>query len=277
MSNIKGYIVAEEAISSSPKIVKNYSTILNESHNSDKNVVKFEAELQEADAPNRNGRIYDRAAIVSALNHYSIKEKLKHKTFYGEASHPLSSDVKRQMYIDQSNISHIVDSVRWEGNHLLGLVETANTNTGNNMAGLIRQGSDVAFSMRGIGTAIVKEGSYQRVKSPLYIVSYDWVVIPSHANSYMQHILGEDTQSSINKHMGIKDINMTDALEYVSKNSENVHAMVESFGFSTDVEKNMSISEDNSVLTVKQENEGLKIFLENSIRSNLDSYFSEKF
>lgn len=73
LTESKGFIVVEDAANSAPTIVEQ-----------NVNTVKFEAELQEADAPNRNNRIYDYSAINEALNNYTIKEKIKNKTFYGK-------------------------------------------------------------------------------------------------------------------------------------------------------------------------------------------------
>lgn len=92
-----------------------------------------------------------------------------------EAGHPLSEDIKRQSYIDQSNISHIITSLKWDGNLLKGIVETAQTSTGKDFAGLIRQGSKVSFSLRALGNTIKQEGPYNRVYGPLMIICYDWV------------------------------------------------------------------------------------------------------
>jgi len=69
----KGYIITEGSTTSSAPIITQEN----------QNVVKFEAELQEADKPNRNGRIYDYTAINQALQYYAVQEKLKHKTFFG--------------------------------------------------------------------------------------------------------------------------------------------------------------------------------------------------
>ena len=65
--------------------------------------------------------------------------------------HPLDPDIKRQLYIDQSNISHIIDKVWWEGNLLKAQVTAANTARGADFDGLIKQGSEVAFSLRAVG------------------------------------------------------------------------------------------------------------------------------
>lgn len=57
----KGYLITEAATTGiSPRIV----------HDSEV-TTKFVAEIQEAEAPNRNGRIYSKEALDSAIRHYS--------------------------------------------------------------------------------------------------------------------------------------------------------------------------------------------------------------
>lgn len=164
MNDKRGYLLMESSISSKPKVIQDTASS-----------VTFVANLQESSAPNRNGRIYDKDALDNALRHYSVAEKLRHKTFYGEAGHPLSEDPKRQMYIDQRNISHIVTKVWWEGEMLMGEVETSATEAGRDMRGLIRQGSDVSFSMRGMSDNVTRKGQYMHVGGPILLCSYDWV------------------------------------------------------------------------------------------------------
>jgi hypothetical protein len=138
---IKGYMISEEVTTSTPKIVSDKSgspTII-------------ETVLQEGDIQNRNKRVYPKAVIERGLNTDYVQERLKTKSWFGEAGHPLTPTVERQLYIDQSNISHIITKKWWEGNLLKGIVECALTARGKDMQGLIRQGSQVAFSMRGFG------------------------------------------------------------------------------------------------------------------------------
>lgn len=71
----EGFIVCEEFTSSTPSILAEEN----------KSVI-FEAVLQEADAPNRNKRIYGKDVLSEALNSPTIQEKLRNKTFYGKIS-----------------------------------------------------------------------------------------------------------------------------------------------------------------------------------------------
>lgn len=238
------------------------------------NVTKFVAEIQEAEAPNRNRRIYSKEALESAIMHYSIQEKLKYKSLFGECSHPLSDDPKRQMFIDLNNVSHVMTDLWWEGNKLMAKVETTDTKVGRNMQGLIHQGTKVAFSMRGMSDNVRQDGEYTRVGSPLMITCWDWVVIPSHPNSYM---VSESDNSELiaNKKIltegTLTPYNSIDMLKYVTESSKNVQEVVEAFGFKYDI-NNVSIGKDQT-LSIKENNEILKVFLEDSIKLELDNYY----
>lgn len=268
----KGYLITEAATTGiSPRIV----------HDSEV-TTKFVAEIQEAEAPNRNGRIYSKEALDSAIRHYSIQEKLKNKALVCEAGHPLSDDPRRQMYIDQTNISHIITDIWWEGNKLMAKIETANTRVGRDMQGLIRQGSKVAFSMRGMSDNVKKDGQYTRVGSPLMITCWDWVILPSHPNSYMvQEGVEQKVSSSIQADKKVltegvlTPYNSGDLLKFVTESSQNVQDVVDAFGFKFSLD-NVSYGEDQ-MLSIKENNETLKIFLEENLKSELDDYYSKIF
>ena len=268
----KGYLITEAASTGiTPRIV----------HDSEV-TTKFVAEIQEAEAPNRNGRIYSKEALDSAIRHYSIQEKLKNKALVCEAGHPLSDDPRRQMYIDQTNISHIITDIWWEGNKLMAKIETANTRVGRDMQGLIRQGSKVAFSMRGMSDNVKKDGQYTRVGSPLMITCWDWVILPSHPNSYMvQEGVEQKVSSSIQADEKVltegvlTPYNSGDLLKFVTESSQNVQDVVDAFGFKFNLD-NVSYGEDQ-MLSIKENNETLKIFLEENLKSELDDYYSKIF
>lgn len=268
----KGYLITEAATTGiSPRIV----------HDSEV-TTKFVAEIQEAEAPNRNGRIYSKEALDSAIRHYSIQEKLKNKALVCEAGHPLSDDPRRQMYIDQTNISHIITDIWWEGNKLMAKIETANTRVGRDMQGLIRQGSKVAFSMRGMSDNVKKDGQYTRVGSPLMITCWDWVILPSHPNSYMvQEGVEQKVSPSIQADEKVltegvlTPYNSGDLLKFVTESSQNVQDVVDAFGFKFSLD-NVSYGEDQ-MLSIKENNETLKIFLEENLKSELDDYYSKIF
>jgi hypothetical protein len=145
--------------------------------------------LQEADKPNRNGRIYPKAVLEKALNAPNIRERLETKTWFGEAGHPLDSSVQRQMTIDLRNVAFIIKEIWWEGNLLKGRIETANTACGRDMKGLMEQGCKVAFSLRAQGNVHTNPTTgIIEVEDGLQILGYDFVQVPSHAKAFLEKI-----------------------------------------------------------------------------------------
>lgn len=77
MNNSEGFVVCEEFTASTPSILAE-----------DNRSITFEAILQEADAPNRNKRIYGKDVLAEALNAPTIREKIENKCFYGKQPCP---------------------------------------------------------------------------------------------------------------------------------------------------------------------------------------------
>jgi hypothetical protein len=179
----KNFLISESAFSANPVISKK-----------NENTVEFIAVLQEADRPNRNGRIYPKTVLEQALQAPYVQERLKTNSFYSECGHPMDSSVQRQMTIDQTRIACLIKEFWWEGNLLKARIETANTAIGRDMKGLIEQGSKVAFSLRAQGNVHHDPMlNATVVESPVQIATYDWVVNPSHDKAFLESICEETT------------------------------------------------------------------------------------
>jgi len=72
---IKGYIISEDAMMSSPKIISDKSG----------QPTVIETILQEGDIQNRNKRIYPTDVIKKALSSEYVQERLRTKSWLGEA------------------------------------------------------------------------------------------------------------------------------------------------------------------------------------------------
>ena len=153
------------------------------------NTIEFIAVLQEANRPNRNGRVYKKEVLEQALNAPYIQERIRTKTLYCECNHPAEASVQRQMTIDQRNIACIIKEFWWEGNLLKGKIETCDTAIGRDMKGLIEQGCKVAFSLRAQGNVHQDPTTgLTIVEAPIQICTYDWVVNPSHDRAFLETI-----------------------------------------------------------------------------------------
>jgi hypothetical protein len=182
------FIINESAITS-PAIVEKRNT----------DTITFIATLQEADAPNRNGRIYPKSVLEEGIRAPYIQERLRTKSLISECNHPSDQTVARQMTVDLRNAACIITELWWEGNLLKGRVETANTAVGRDMKGLIEQGCQVAFSLRAQGKVQPDPATGKViVQSPIQICTWDWVLNPSHEKAYMDRVCEQTFNNFMN-------------------------------------------------------------------------------
>jgi len=186
--------------------------------------------------------------------------------------HPLNPTVERQLYIDQSNISHIIQDIWWKGNLLYGRVETALTARGKDMQGLIRQGSKVAFSLRGFGPVCEKKGDITYIKDPLHILTYDYVIHPSHRPAYMTKIIQESSNLFKEDLQEGYFIPLTEStiVNYLSEESSNIKTLTEQYEF----DKKNILGKKNNLVYINDGRDILAVYLEDYINKDLDDYLS---
>lgn len=237
--------------------------------------VVLETILQSADVVNRNKRYYSVDAINSGLNAPYIQERLKTFTWYGELSHPAKPDASRQMSYDMRNLSHIIEKYWWEDKILKGVVHSTFTECGDDFAGLVEQGCQVAFSMRGIGPKVDKKGGVTYVAQPLYIFTYDSVVHPSHPEAYMTKVLNESTEYSKTDDSVFEKISKENmAKSFISESSTNFKLVSDIFELNEDLPLRIS---ENKQYVVKDMGDGDKmcVKLERKISQEVDKYMSQ--
>lgn len=268
--NLKGYIILESA----PEIIEKPKILTSRIDNS-KDEVVIETVLQEAEVPNRNKHYYKKSALESGLSNSMFQEKLKRKNLFGEANHPLSDSVQVQTRIDQTRMSHIIEDVYWEGNILKGIVAAANTACGKDFAGLVRQGCEMAFSMRGLGGVVKKKGELTEIYQPLLIVTYDWVTGPSHPNAYQTSVIKEsfNVNSTENKILNEGCLIPTefkkDISKYIMNESTNVKTTLDELELEA---KNPTLNENSLMMEVETKEGKMSLFLEDNIKNEINSF-----
>ncbi len=153
--------------------------------NSGQNRVIFRLQLQDADTPNQNKRIYPKKVLMSAMN--ECRERMKRRAFLGELDHPSitgndSVDGVRQSSVSLKEVSHIIRDFEFNGNKLIGELESTNTPNGKILFALLKDSCGIGVSMRGMAS-LTKKNGYNVVQDPLVIVSYDAVSTPSHKSA----------------------------------------------------------------------------------------------
>lgn len=179
-------------VRSYPKNIKSFKN---------KNYIRMECVLQTADEVNRNKRSYDKSTLQESID--KIMPRIKGKEFVGELDHPISKDPARQLTVLYKECSHVITDLGWNGNSLIGVLETTNTPNGQILRGLAEQGIPVGFSYRGMGDLrpVYEDGQQTfKVVGPLHTVTWDSVSYPSHPTAKMTRISeGIDFSNNKNK------------------------------------------------------------------------------
>ena len=146
--------------------------------------LRFETTLQSFNIKNRNGRIYMGQSMIKSLNADHILELQQKKSWFGEAGHPMSDDIKRILTIDPKLISHKIVNHTVDTNFCKGTIETLDSDYGRQMTRHILQGMEPAFSLRALAPLVKKPDGTSVVQAKSHIVTYDWVILPSHKDAY---------------------------------------------------------------------------------------------
>lgn len=168
--------IVESAVYQEPKVVK---------INPEKAI--FKMVLQTADEVNQNKRIYPKKVLDNAMR--QAAERIENRKFIGECDHPLLSqgsseayDGMRQTTVLLKEAAHLIRNYEWQGNNLVGELETLRTPNGRIILGLLQDKVTVGLSMRGMAE-LSKEDGVNVVQDPCYIICYDFVSLPSHKSS----------------------------------------------------------------------------------------------
>jgi len=133
--------------------------------------------------------------------------RMKRRAFYSELDHPIPSgndqvDGIRQTTVSLKEVSHIIRSYEFKNNMLYGEMETTSTPNGSILFGLLKDKTGVGFSMRGLAE-LERLQDHNVVKSPLTIIAFDAVSMPSHKSAVVDF-----TEMNFESHMLMEDKGM---------------------------------------------------------------------
>ena len=152
--------------------------------------------LQTGNEKNRNGRIYKTEDLVREINAPRQKELLAAKQLCGEAGHPIGADASslvRQQTIDPTKICVRYLKLWMEGDNVMATFQGTNNALGEAFDKDLRQGVLPAFSLRALGT--ISSTPQGAVVENLKMITYDYVIYPSHPHAYTRGVLNESASS----------------------------------------------------------------------------------
>lgn len=153
---------------------------LTEGEKGDKKYI-IEGIFMQAEQKNRNGRIYPKNVLESAVDRY-VKEYVSKGRAVGELNHPEGPA------INLDKVSHRITELRWDKNDVYGKALILNTPMGNIAKGLLEGGCQLGVSSRGMGSVSQTEGT-SKVNDDFILATVDIVQDPSAPSAFVNGIM----------------------------------------------------------------------------------------
>lgn len=167
-------------------IIGGYGAVLNEMDLHEANTsdgsknVTFRGKFQEADAINKNRRMYP--YDVLNINVGRLVESIGSGGLIGELDHPTDS------IIHFANASHKITKLWWEGKTLMGEGVILNTPCGKILKSLINDNVRVGISSRGVGNGKVNEEGILVIGESYKLITFDVVADPSTFAAFQEKV-----------------------------------------------------------------------------------------
>ena len=161
--------------------VSNNLNVLTEAKkNGDKSYV-IEGVFMQAEKKNRNGRVYEKKILESALKKY-VDEQVSQGRAVGELNHPEGPTV------NLDKVSHKITNLEFQGNDVYGKASILKTPMGKIVEGLLEGGVKLGVSSRGMGT-LENKGGTMYVKNDFMLASVDIVQDPSAPSAFVNGVM----------------------------------------------------------------------------------------
>ena len=141
----------------------------------------IEGIFAQADQKNRNGRIYPKATMESAVGRYVDTQVSKGRAV-GELNHPEGPTV------NLDKVSHKIDKLEFKGNDVMGRATILETPMGMIVQGLLDGGVGLGVSTRGMGSLMQQNGAMV-VKEDFLLNAIDIVQDPSAPGAFVNGIM----------------------------------------------------------------------------------------
>lgn len=244
--------------------------------------VEFDAVLQSFDVKNRNQRYYTADNVWSAIQTPKIQALLADNAWFGEQNHPtqefqsakLTPERIRDVWLP--NRSHKIMRPRVEGNLLKAHIQTCSgTSVGVGFAKEIIQGMVPRFSCRSIASLKMINGKPTVVIR--YLITYDWVVFPSHEEAGLIGKLAPLTESvneKVDASITPEDvmIPLNEILTLVGTKDVNTEILMESFDL--DMNNLVGITEDHTHSILVGKDKTIYAKIDPQIKHEVDDFFA---
>ena len=136
--------------------------------------------FMQVETKNRNGRIYPKKIMEREVDKYR-KEMIETHRAMGELDHPETPT------INLDRVSHIIESLEFDENNIIGKAKILDTPMGRIAQSLLEGGVKLGVSSRGLGT--LNEEDNTTVNEDYQLVCVDIVGDPSAQSAYVNGIM----------------------------------------------------------------------------------------
>lgn len=137
----------------------------------------------QANRKNRNGRIYPVDVMEKEVNRY-MSEVVSNNRAYGELGHPAGPS------INLDRVSHMITSLKRDGDNFIGKAKLTETPMGNIARGLLASGANLGVSSRGMGTLTPSKDGTMMVGPDFHLATAaDIVADPSAPDAFVKGIM----------------------------------------------------------------------------------------
>jgi hypothetical protein len=154
--------------------------IVEKKEDGEKNYV-IEGIFIQTESKNRNGRVYPKPIMERAVKQY-VDTQVNKKRAVGELNHPEGPTV------NLDKVSHLITSLKFEGNDVVGKAQILDTPMGKIVKGLLDGGVQLGVSTRGMGSLEQKNGAMV-VKDDFILSTVDIVQDPSAPDAFVNGIM----------------------------------------------------------------------------------------
>jgi hypothetical protein len=142
----------------------------------------IEGVFLQSNLKNRNGRVYPVEILDKEVKRYNDEYVSKNRAF-GELGHPDSPT------INLDRVSHMIKSLRREGDNFIGRAKIMDTPYGKIVKSLIDEGATLGVSSRGMGS-LQQKGGVSLVQNDFTLATAaDIVADPSAPNAFVEGVM----------------------------------------------------------------------------------------
>tara|TARA_R110000772_G_scaffold230785_1_gene341524 strand:- start:1958 stop:2608 length:651 start_codon:yes stop_codon:yes gene_type:complete len=142
----------------------------------------IEGVFLQSNLKNRNGRVYPTEILDKEVKRYNEEYVAKNRAF-GELGHPDSPT------INLDRVSHMIKSLRREGDNFIGKAKIMDTPYGKIVKSLIDEGATLGVSSRGMGSLASKGGVSMVQNDFTLATAADIVADPSAPNAFVEGVM----------------------------------------------------------------------------------------